>query len=323
MVDISGIEDAVPRNEPVSRYGNPASYVVYGKRYYTMPSSKGHRERGIASWYGTKFHGQRTSSGETYDMYKMTAAHKTLPLPSYVEVRNLRNNRTIVVKVNDRGPFVHDRIIDLSYVAAAKLGIQEDGTGLVEIRALDAETPRQAAIPAARQNVPQPAPQATRSPATKHVVATGIPARTPLEAQPVPAAGVPLPATIVAQPAPAAGIPPAATTGAQPAPMAGMPAPATATVQAADNRPLQTSAVTPAVQAGTPQTRRLADKTVFLQVGAYRVFKNAEIMALKVEKHYPGSIRIAEVNDSKGAHLQGTDWSAGRRSRGPGRLRMT
>jgi rare lipoprotein A len=139
--DISGIEDAVARAEPLSRYGNPSSYVVNGKRYYTMPSSRGHKERGIASWYGTKFHGRRTSSGEIYDIYKMTAAHKSLPLPTYVRVTNLRNQRSIIVKVNDRGPFHNNRIIDLSYVAAAKLGILEYGTGLVEIEAIDTSPP--------------------------------------------------------------------------------------------------------------------------------------------------------------------------------------
>jgi len=153
--DISGIQDAVARAEPLSRYGNPSSYVVYGKRYYTMPSSRGHKERGIASWYGTKFHGRRTSSGEVYDIYKMTAAHKSLPLPTYVRVTNLRNGRSIVVKVNDRGPFHNNRIIDLSYVAAAKLGILEYGTGLVEIEAIDTSAPT--AATAAASVPPDPA----------------------------------------------------------------------------------------------------------------------------------------------------------------------
>jgi rare lipoprotein A len=136
-IDVSAIPDAVPRAEPRSRYGNPESYMVYGKRYHTLPSSKGYRERGTASWYGTKFHGKRTSSGEPYDLYGMTAAHKTLPLPTYVEVTNLQNGRSVIVKVNDRGPFHDDRIIDLSYTAAAKLGILGHGTGKVEVRAID------------------------------------------------------------------------------------------------------------------------------------------------------------------------------------------
>ena len=129
--------DAIPRVEPRSRYGNPASYTVFGKRYYTLPNSQGFTERGIASWYGKKFHGRRTSSGETYDMYAMTAAHTRLPLPTYVQVTNLENGKQVVVRVNDRGPFHQNRVIDLSYSAASKLDIVEQGTGLVEIRALD------------------------------------------------------------------------------------------------------------------------------------------------------------------------------------------
>ena len=135
--DVSDVPNAVPRNEPLSRYGNPESYKVYGKTYYTLPSSKGYKERGTASWYGTKFHGKRTSSGEPYDLYAMTAAHKTLPLPTYVEVTNLKNGHSVIVKVNDRGPFHDDRLIDLSYTAAAKLDILPYGTGQVEIRAIN------------------------------------------------------------------------------------------------------------------------------------------------------------------------------------------
>lgn len=139
--DISYVPDAVPKPEPRSHYGNPESYVVFGERYYTLPSSKGYRKRGLASWYGTKFHGKRTSSGEPYDLYGMTAAHKTLPLPTYVEVTNLDNNRSVIVKVNDRGPFHSNRIIDLSYAAAHKLGIMGKGTGRVEVRAIDPLAP--------------------------------------------------------------------------------------------------------------------------------------------------------------------------------------
>lgn len=142
-IDVSGIPNATPRAEPRSRYGNPESYVVYGERYYTLPSSRGYRERGLASWYGTKFHGKRTSSGEPYDLYAMTAAHKTLPLPTYVEVTNLDNGRSVIVKVNDRGPFHEGRIIDLSYTAAVKLGIQGNGTGRVDVRAIDPLAPDQ------------------------------------------------------------------------------------------------------------------------------------------------------------------------------------
>ncbi|MFZ5593218.1 MAG: septal ring lytic transglycosylase RlpA family protein [Pseudomonadota bacterium] len=138
-VDIASIQDAVPRSEPRSKYGNPAVYSVLGKSYRVQASGNGHVERGLASWYGTKFHGRRTSSGEPYDLYGMTAAHKTLPLPTYVEVTNIKNGRKIIVKVNDRGPFHEDRIIDLSYAAAQKLGI--NSTAMVEIRAIDPDAP--------------------------------------------------------------------------------------------------------------------------------------------------------------------------------------
>jgi len=126
-----------PKHEPKSRYGNPAKYTVLNKTYSVLTSSKGYKERGYASWYGTKFHGFRTSSGEIYDMYSMTAAHKTLPLPTYAKVTNLNNNRSIIVKINDRGPFHDDRIVDLSYAAASKLGILANGVGKVEVVAIN------------------------------------------------------------------------------------------------------------------------------------------------------------------------------------------
>lgn len=129
-------KEPVPAKEPLSRYGNPTEYYVDGHIYEVMKSSTGYKTRGIASWYGTKFHKQRTSSGEPYDMYVMTAAHKTLPLPTYVKVRNLDNGRVAIVKVNDRGPFHADRVIDLSYAAALKLGVFPKGTAPVEIETL-------------------------------------------------------------------------------------------------------------------------------------------------------------------------------------------
>lgn len=136
-VDLAAIADAVPKIEPRSKYGNPPHYMVFGKRYETLTTSQGYVERGIASWYGSKFHAQRTSSGEPYDMLAMTAAHKTLPLPTYAEITHLQNGRKVIVKINDRGPFKDNRIVDLSYAAAAKLGITATGTGLVELRTID------------------------------------------------------------------------------------------------------------------------------------------------------------------------------------------
>ncbi len=132
-------QDAVPRDEPRSKTGNNP-YEVFGKSYFPLRTANGYKERGIASWYGKKFHGRRTSSGETYNMYSMTAAHKTLPLPTYVRVTNLDNKKMVVLKVNDRGPFVDDRIIDLSFAAAVKLDIFQNGTGPVEVVALSTNT---------------------------------------------------------------------------------------------------------------------------------------------------------------------------------------
>ncbi|WP_428099853.1 septal ring lytic transglycosylase RlpA family protein [Candidatus Rariloculus sp.] len=121
---------------PQAVRGNPPFYEVFGERYFVLDSGDGYLERGIASWYGDAFHGQPTSGGETYDMYAMTAAHRTLPIPMWVEVTNLGNGKRVVVKVNDRGPFVDDRVIDLSFRAAEYLEMIEEGTALVEVRAL-------------------------------------------------------------------------------------------------------------------------------------------------------------------------------------------
>jgi rare lipoprotein A len=134
--DIANVPDAVPRAEPRSSRGNPAFYDVLGKRYFVLTTADGYLERGVASWYGPGFHTATTSNGERYDMYAMTAAHKTLPLPAYVQVTNLRNGRSIVVRVNDRGPFKDGRIIDLSYTAASRLEMLRDGTAFVEVRAV-------------------------------------------------------------------------------------------------------------------------------------------------------------------------------------------
>ena len=135
-----GPASGVPSSLPKSKTGNPSSYVVFGRRYFVMDSSHGFVERGVASWYGKKFHGRKTSSGETYNMHAMTAAHKTLPLPTFVRVENLKNGRSVVVKVNDRGPFVGDRIIDLSFAAAEKLGVVGPGTARVEVSVVNSST---------------------------------------------------------------------------------------------------------------------------------------------------------------------------------------
>jgi rare lipoprotein A len=142
-VDISSIPDAVPRREPLSDTGNDP-YVAFGKRYVPMTDAAGYDKRGLASWYGRKWQGMRTSSGDAYNMYAMTAAHRTLPLPSYARVTNLANGKSVVVRINDRGPFVGNRLIDLSYAAAYKLGIIGNGTGDVEVTAIPTDSVRSA-----------------------------------------------------------------------------------------------------------------------------------------------------------------------------------
>lgn len=134
-VDVSRIPDATPTLHTGPYKANP--YTVLGKTYFPLQESKTYVASGTASWYGTKFHGQNTANGEVYDLYGMSAAHKTLPLPSYVRVTNLDNNKTVILRVNDRGPFYSDRIIDLSYAAAKKLGYAETGTARVKVEGID------------------------------------------------------------------------------------------------------------------------------------------------------------------------------------------
>lgn len=133
--NLDRIADAVPRVEPLHKFAN-RPYEAMGKRYMPMTSVQPFRQRGVASWYGKRYHGSRTSSGETYDMYAMTAAHATLPIPSYARVTNVANGRSVVVRINDRGPFRGERIIDVSYVAAHKLGFIQAGEARVEVEAI-------------------------------------------------------------------------------------------------------------------------------------------------------------------------------------------
>jgi rare lipoprotein A len=187
--NLASIPDAVPRAEPLHPYAN-RPYVALGRTYVPLTKPGHFTERGIASWYGKKFNGQRTSSGEVYDMYGMTAAHPTLPIPSYARVTNLANGKSVVVRINDRGPFLHNRIIDLSYAAAYKLGLIKDGSGEVQVDSI--------------------VPGEDMQPATTAAVQTeSLPPAAPPPASP-PAAPVPAPA-----PAPAVA-PAAASTAAAP-----------------------------------------------------------------------------------------------------------
>jgi rare lipoprotein A len=157
--DVLSIPEPVPKTEPRSTLGNPTFYEVLGKRYFVLPSSEGYIERGVASWYGPGFHKERTATGDAYDMYAMTAAHKTLPLPCYARVTNLRNGHSVVVRINDRGPFKDGRIIDLSFTAASKLDMIREGTALVEVQVVGSD------------GGPAPAPQSSAKVAPLYVQA--------------------------------------------------------------------------------------------------------------------------------------------------------
>ncbi|WP_157572497.1 septal ring lytic transglycosylase RlpA family protein [Nevskia soli] len=157
--NVADIPDAVPQPEPKSSSGNPDSYEVYGDHYVILKDARGYKERGYASWYGKKFQGKRTSSGEAYDMFKMTAAHKTLPIPCYARVTNIDNGKSVVVRINDRGPFHEGRIIDLSYTAAVKLGSLGKGSIPVEVEAIDPSMPTPTIQYAGTPRPPAPAPQ--------------------------------------------------------------------------------------------------------------------------------------------------------------------
>ncbi|MEO8465185.1 MAG: septal ring lytic transglycosylase RlpA family protein [Gammaproteobacteria bacterium] len=192
--------------ETRSERGNPPFYNVLGKRYHVLPTSAGYRARGTASWYGPDFHGLATSSGERYDMNAMTAAHTTLPLPTWVEVTNLENGRSVVVKVNDRGPFVANRIIDLSYAAATQLDMVRNGTARVEVRAMAAPY-AQPIIAAAPPVTPAPAPVATPPPSAAPPVVAARPVIVPG----APGAPGPITASVLGLPSLTSSAPPAAS----------------------------------------------------------------------------------------------------------------
>ncbi len=248
--------------EPRSIYGNPPSYEVFGKRYYVMASSVGYVERGVASWYGPGFHKELTSVREPYDMYGMTAAHKTLPLPAYVRVTNLQNGRSCVVRVNDRGPFVGNRIIDLSYTAAAKLDMLRDGTAMVEVRVLQPLDPG----------------------LDTHLTVASVGAL-PLASPPAVSPPVPLTSSpSVSPPVPLASSP----SVSPPVPLTSPPA----TVAAAaplTTAPVANPAAVPPVIKPAPVTSAPV-RTLFVQAGAFAAPDNAQRLAdkLRSARVYPG-----------------------------------
>lgn len=176
FLDPNNIPDAVPIDEPRTAAGNKSPYTVLGDTYEVMPESDGYEETGKASWYGKKFHGHKTSNGEIYSMYKMSGAHRTLPIPSYVRVTNLANGRTGIVRINDRGPFHSDRIIDLSYAAAVKLDIVRTGTAQVKLEAISPSTTAYAARQADSDSLRPPPGKETRR---------AVPPPPPIQQEPV------------------------------------------------------------------------------------------------------------------------------------------
>ena len=195
--NLDSIPDAVPRAEPLHRFAN-RPYTVFGREYVPAAQLRPYRERGIASWYGRKFHGEKTSTGETYDMYAMTAAHPTLPIPSYARVTGVATGRSVVVRVNDRGPFLHDRVIDLSYAAAHRIGIAQKGSGEVIVEAiLPGEPVRVASAATSPAASPGPAPSvagASTAPLASVAAPAGTPSIAPAPSPPaVSAAADPIP----------------------------------------------------------------------------------------------------------------------------------
>jgi peptidoglycan lytic transglycosylase len=258
--------NAISRRESLSRYGNAESYWVNGVLYHTLPSAAGYRERGIASWYGPGFDGELTSSREPYDMYAMTAAHRSLPLPTYVRVTNLRNGKSIVVRVNDRGPFHPNRIIDLSYAAAQRLSILQDGTGLVEVAAIDPDHPlspaRLAAAPADEE--------VSTHPAASGAAVSGAPTTGP-------------------------GTPPGTALASRL-----LSGPKAASAPQAEAEPREPRAATaPAQGAASPPDRPAAGASpgpqLFVQVGAFGNRTNAERLAARLSPEVAGGVHIQSV----------------------------
>ncbi|MGV6817880.1 MAG: septal ring lytic transglycosylase RlpA family protein [Thiotrichales bacterium] len=263
-VDIDSLPDAIPKLEPRSKTGNPESYVQDGVRYWIIPNADGYIEQGKASWYGPKFHGRRTSSGDPYDMYKMTAAHPTLPLPTYARVTNLRNGRSVVVRINDRGPFRKNRAIDLSYAAAYKLRMIEDGTADIEIRVINPAKPQAADMIA--KTTPVELPQSNQIEETTESI---IEPRTPgISAAPPAATGNP-------------SVRPAENPSSAMIP----PAPALP-----DNRPQ-----TPEVVDQTAPVTATPAPGFYVQVGAFSSLENATRAQQTLQSVAPGNVIISPI----------------------------
>ena len=285
--DLDAIPDAVPRIEPLARASN-RPYTVFGREYVPATSLRPYRERGIASWYGRRFHGQKTSTGEPYDMYAMTAAHPTLPLPSYARVTNVATGKSVVVRVNDRGPFLHDRIIDLSYAAAQRIGIAARGSGEVQVEAILPGTLAQTA----QASQPPLPPVATAPPIA--AVASAGPVTSPL-----PHASD---ANVVTTPiAPVADVMPAAPVAAADAP----PAVAPASLASAQAPPVSlagpslASAQAPAVAVDVAPVAPMRGG-YSVQLGAFVNFTNARTFLAHVQNQLASARVEARIRQAGG-----------------------
>jgi rare lipoprotein A len=315
--DVSKLPEPVPKVEPRALYGNKSPYSVLGQTYNVLPTPRGYVERGIASFYGNKFHGYKTSSLEEYDMYQFSAAHKTLPLPSYARVTNLENGKSVIVRINDRGPFHENRIIDLSFAAAVKLGVWPKGTGLVEVRAIDpseansdrgapyvntapkpapvtapAPPPRPAyvAAPPAARNAPTP-DMATTPPPSRVVGAAPVGATAPVTGSAIAAAGATRAASAdidapvgTAHDGPVAGMTGVSAADALP------PLPSTSGPTTATAAPASKPAAAP-VAASVP-----GKPTIYLQVGAFSDAVNANRVADQLNRAGLGPVSVIEAS---------------------------
>nr|WP_250878156.1 septal ring lytic transglycosylase RlpA family protein [Luteibacter anthropi] len=318
--DVSKLPEPVPKVEPRSLYGNKSPYSVLGQSYTVLDSPRGYVERGIASFYGNKFHGYKTSNLEEYDMYQFSAAHKTLPLPSYARVTNLENGKSVIVRVNDRGPFHDNRVIDLSFAAAVKIGVWPKGTGLVEVRAIDPSDPRSNTAPPIVATAPRPAPVSAPPPPSRPAASPPPPS-----ARTAPTAASVAAATIVAtSPKPASststGEPPeyipgmtgvTAAEALPPMPSAGQQASNTPLPSSAQSRPATQAPASPPktgtapVVAATAQPAAatspagpavLGKPSIYLQVGAFSDMANASRVADQLNRAGLGPVSVIETS---------------------------
>jgi rare lipoprotein A len=330
--DVSKLPEPVPKVEPRALYGNKSPYSVLGQTYNVLPTPRGYVERGIASFYGNKFHGYKTSSLEEYDMYQFSAAHKTLPLPSYARVTNLENGKSVIVRINDRGPFHENRIIDLSFAAAVKLGVWPKGTGLVEVRAIDPSEansdrgapyvntapkpspvtapvppprPAYVAAPPAARTAPTP-DMATSSPSSSRFIGAA-----PVAAAPVVGSAARAPSAAISAPVGTVPVRGSTPTGsAQMAPAASGdendgPVPGMTGVSAAEALPplpgakpsagpVTSAASVPPVSG--PTVASVPGKpTIYLQVGAFSDVANANRVADQLNKAGLGPVSVIET----------------------------